>query len=121
MAETSLAHQPLLSPETRARVLRGLKLFQERGHEIEPANRPATFYVPACSSDECYEVALGDLDDHVSCGCPDFQRRRSSCKHIFCLQVWISKRNRRRSRERGPRPSRAEIAAVAARLFTLAA
>lgn len=118
---SSVAHQSRISPDVRARVLRGLKLFQERGHEIERAPRPASFYIPSCSGEERYEASLGIDDDAPSCSCPDFRRRQQACKHVYCLEIWTAHRNRQRARGRGPRSSKGEVAAVAARLDNLAA
>lgn len=116
MASISLAGPPRTSTpvteETRRRVLKGYRLYKERGDEVERAPRPAHFYVPGCSGGR-YEVTLGFGEDTPSCTCRDFERRGLPCKHIYCLEVWTAHRNRRRPATPRPRRPLPEFAAVA--------
>ncbi len=84
---TSLAH-----PSTRE--ARGIKLFKERGDEIERVY-PHVYRVPSCSGETFYTVHLAP---RVRCECPDFERRGEPCEHVFACEIAASKlRARRRS------------------------
>ncbi len=76
-------------PPTRE--LRGLKLYRERGDEIERI-LPHTYSVPSCTGEKTYAVRLAP---RVRCDCPDFERRGEPCKHIYCAEIVASKHRRR--------------------------
>ncbi len=67
-------------PETRE--LRGLRLFRERGAEME---RVAlwTWSVPSCTGTRRYTVDL----KAGSCTCPDHRRRGKACKHLYAAEM----------------------------------
>ncbi len=83
MAEKSL-------PATRE--LRGLRLYCERGEEIERIY-PHAYMVPSCSGKETYLVRL----DRQTCECADHARHPEfTCKHLFAATVAASKNKARR-------------------------
>jgi hypothetical protein len=67
-------------PETRE--LRGLKLFRERGAEMERV-APWTWRVPSCTGSRVYTVDL----KAGSCTCPDYRRRQEPCKHLYAAEI----------------------------------
>ena len=70
------------------RVSRGLTLWRDQGLEIRPmsAGGPS---VPSCSEPgRIYRVSLAG---EGRCSCPDWQRRKQSCKHVFAALIWVAK------------------------------
>ena len=67
-------------PETRE--LRGLRLFRERGPEMERV-APWTWRVPSCTGTRRYTVDL----KAGSCTCPDHLRRGEACKHLYAVEI----------------------------------
>ncbi len=55
------------------RLQRGVRLFQERGDEIERLEIH-TYAVPSCSGDETYTV----FTDMSCCTCPDHRRAKAA-------------------------------------------
>ncbi len=76
-------------PPTRE--ARGIKLYHERGGEIERI-LPHTYSVPSCSGEKAYIVRLAP---RVHCDCPDFERHGSPCKHVYSAEIAASKARRR--------------------------
>ena len=90
MATQSLADSRHTVPEeVHARVLRGLKLFEERGHEIERVWSDL-YLVPSCTGERTYRVRYGR--DQESCDCHDFEFHGENCKHIYCVAISRAKR-----------------------------
>jgi hypothetical protein len=64
-----------------------------RGYEIV-ASYPITqrnahsFLVPSQSSDKQYEVTISSQDG--SCTCPDHTYRKTQCKHIVAVKLWLA-------------------------------
>jgi len=73
----SVAHPP-------TREARGIKLFKERGHEIERVY-PHVYRVPSCSGETSYTVHLSPRE---RCDCPD---TAPVCKHIYAAAIRASK------------------------------
>ncbi len=88
------------SPE-QARALRGLRLFEERGHEIVRISRHV-YEVPGSGS-EPYTVDY-DLE---TCTCPDFSRRQAVCKHLYAVGIARASRRGGSSASVGETPQRA--------------
>jgi hypothetical protein len=104
-------------PSTRA--LRGLALFRDRGAEIEPLGK-GVYRVPGCSGG-VYEVNLKVFaDEPETCNCPDYQRHKQPCKHVYATTIHRSKARaaaRRVQVERtAARASRGNLAGLAASL-----
>ncbi len=68
-------------PPPATRELRGLALYRERGHEIEHTGH-GVYSVPGCSGGS-YRVDLAAFGGEESCNCPDYQRHKQPCKHVF--------------------------------------
>ncbi len=86
MAVESVArsgHSSTVPVETKNRAIRGVRLANERGHEVR-ALGGQRYAVPGCSGGE-YVVQLDLTGEFVSCTCPDHQRRGTICKHGYCL------------------------------------
>ncbi len=72
-----------------------LEAREMRGHEII-ANQKITqldthtFLVPSQSSNNSYHVQL--LDGECTCNCPDHQYRKVKCKHIFAVEISITRK-----------------------------
>jgi hypothetical protein len=82
-------------PSTRLQ--RGIRLYQERGHEITRTTG-GTFRVPSCSGEASYHVYLGEI---TTCSCPDSRRAKEVgeyCKHIHAAAVFAAKRRAARRR-----------------------
>ncbi len=75
----------------QARALRGLRLYEERGHEIE-AIAPDVYRVPSQDGRRSYRVVYGELE---ACECPDHQCRGVACVHLYAVGVSRAKRRRR--------------------------
>ncbi len=81
-------------PSTRLQ--RGVRLFRERGHQIERLEIH-TYAVPSCSGDETYTV----YTDMGCCTCPDHRRAKAAgeaCKHRVAVEVFTAKRRAARRR-----------------------
>ncbi len=83
-------------PSTR--ISRGVRLFRERGHEIERI-AAHTYRVPSCTGEGHY-TAYTDLR---ACTCPDHIRAKASgngerCKHVVAAEIVLAKRRARRRR-----------------------
>ncbi len=81
-------------PSTRLQ--RGIRLFNERGHEITRLEIH-TYAVPSCSGDGTYTV----FTDLRCCTCPDHRRAKASgerCKHYHAVEVFTAKRRAARRR-----------------------
>ncbi len=79
------------------RLKRGVRLFNERGHEIARTTG-GTYRVPSCSGEASYHVYLGEV---TTCSCPDSRRAREAgeyCKHVVAASVFAAKRRARRRR-----------------------
>ncbi len=88
MAETTI-------PKT-TRLQRGIRLFAERGSEIERLEIH-TYAVPSCSGDETYTV----YTDMGCCTCPDHRAAKKAgeaCKHRVAVEVFTAKRRAARRR-----------------------
>ncbi len=88
MAETTI-------PKT-TRLQRGIRLFNERGAEIERLEIH-TYAVPSCSGDETYTV----YTDLSCCTCPDHRRAKEAgelCKHRVAVEIFTAKRRAARRR-----------------------
>ena len=82
MAETTI-------PKT-TRLQRGVRLFHQRGHEIERI-AAHTYRVPSCTGEGCY-TAYTDLR---CCTCPDHMRAKAAgerCKHVAAADIVLAKR-----------------------------
>ena len=77
------------SPESDARMTRGLLIFEKVGKKIAE-NPDGSFSVPSQSNPELtYEVRL--LGTKYVCTCPDFEQREIEfCKHIHAVKFWIA-------------------------------
>jgi hypothetical protein len=85
MATTSIrTTTPEVTPNARAE--RALRLFEERGHEIEHVVGD-DYLVPSCSGRGAYRVRYGGLEE--SCSCKDFEFGGGrACKRRICAGVW---------------------------------
>ncbi len=83
-------------PAKTTRLQRGVRLFLERGAEIERLEIH-TYAVPSCSGDETYTV----FTDMGCCTCPDHRRAKASgerCKHVVAAEIVLAKRRAARRR-----------------------
>ena len=86
MDTRSLAH-PAPGPTTRA--ARALRLYEERGHEIERLAEDL-YRVPSCTGHSVYTVRYGDVE---ACECPDFLYGGGrSCKHLLAVGIAHAKK-----------------------------
>jgi hypothetical protein len=104
-------------PPTRA--LRGLALFRDHGDEIKHIGH-GRYEVPGCSGGS-YRVDLAVFtDEPETCSCPDYQRHKQTCKHVYAATIHRSKaraKARRVQAERTKaRAARASLAPLAAAL-----
>ncbi len=79
------------------RLQRGVRLFHERGHEIE-RTPGGTYRVPSCSGEASYVVYLGEV---TCCSCPDHRRAREAgefCKHVHAAHIFSAKARAARRR-----------------------
>jgi len=80
------------------RELRGLALYRERGAEIEPLGK-GRYEVPGCSGGT-YTVDLGVFGGgEETCNCPDYQRHKQPCKHVYTATVARAKSRAKARRE----------------------
>ncbi len=83
-------------PAKTTRLSRGVRLFRERGHEIERI-AAHTYRVPSCTGEGFY-TAYTDLR---ACTCPDHIRAKASgerCKHVVAAEIVLTKRRAARRR-----------------------
>ncbi|MDQ3302173.1 MAG: SWIM zinc finger domain-containing protein [Actinomycetota bacterium] len=103
-------------PPTRD--LRGLKLFRDHGGEIIHEGH-GVYTVPGCSGG-VHEVDLAVFGGEESCSCPDYQRHKEPCKHLYAATIYRSKARTRAREEQAARTkaraSRASLAPLAAAL-----
>lgn len=117
MTKSSLAQPARTVPESiRSRVLRGIKLHQERADEIEPQGK-GVYRIPGGSG--FYRVNLAIFEGDESCSCPDFRRHHLTCKHIACATLHRSKV--RAAGRRVSRVHRHSLEAIEANLARLSA
>jgi hypothetical protein len=103
-------------PATRE--LRGLALYRERGDEIKHIGH-GVYRVDGCSGGT-YRVDLAVFtDEPETCSCPDYQRHKRPCKHVYAATVARAKARMRartvqaeRTRARASRASLAPLAAA---------
>jgi hypothetical protein len=111
--------QPAPPPPATTRELRGLDLYRSRGAEIEHIGH-GVYRVPACGGG-VYEVNLKVFaDEPESCNCPDYQRHKQTCKHVYAATVARAKARMRartvQAERTKARASRASLAPLAAAL-----
>lgn len=85
------------APQSTTRLQRGIRLFNERGHEIEHI-AAHTYRVPSCTGTGFY-VAYTDLR---ACLCPDHVRAKAAgerCKHVIAAEIVLAKRRAARRRQ----------------------
>ncbi|MDP9457513.1 MAG: hypothetical protein M3Q60_17445 [Actinomycetota bacterium] len=83
-------------PKSTTRLQRGVRLYRERGHEIERLEIH-TYAVPSCSGDETYTV----YTDLRCCTCPDHRRAKAAgerCTHFHAAGIYAAKRRAARRR-----------------------
>ncbi len=76
--------ESIAPPSTRE--LRGLKLYQEHGHESTHEGH-GRYLVPGCSGGS-YKVNLAIAGGTESCNCPD---RAPVCKHLIAATIFRAK------------------------------
>ena len=53
-----------------------------------------TYNINSLTSSSIYEI--NNLENRLVCSCPDFQYSEVElCKHIACLQIWLTKSRRK--------------------------
>ena len=83
-----MAQNTTIPPKT-TRLQRGVRLFHERGSEIERATAN-TYSVPSCTGEGSYLVYL----DLRACTCPDHRRAKEAgerCKHFHAAGIYAAK------------------------------
>ena len=71
-----------------ARASRALRLYRERGAEIERTG-PWTYLVPSCTGTGSWAVNYR----RETCDCPDALRNpETSCKHVYAVGIHRAKR-----------------------------
>ena len=106
----------LAQPATRE--LRGLALYRDHHDEIIHEGH-GSYRVPGCGGGT-YTVDLAVFtDEPETCSCPDYQRHKQTCKHVYAATVARAKARMRartvqaeRTRERASRASLAPLAAA---------
>ncbi len=84
-------------PNRTTRLQRGIRLFLERGAEIERTTAN-TYRVPSCTGEGSYLVYL----DLRACLCPDHARAKASgerCKHFHAAGIAAAKLRAARRRQ----------------------
>ncbi len=76
--------------QTKNRAIRGVRLYEEHGNEIE-ALGGGRYSVPSCSGEDRYTVATDGEGEFVSCECEDHQYRGRVCKHFYALATLKAK------------------------------
>ena len=85
MAEVRIAQS---APEpTTTRTARALRLYEERGREIERIGEDL-YLVPSQDGERAYPVLYGESE---SCLCPDHQYRGVSCVHLLATGIYCAK------------------------------
>ncbi len=96
---STLKDSALAPTPTKNRAIRGVRLYEERGHEIE-ALGGHRYSVPSCDGSKRYTVTTDIAGEFVSCECPDAMHQPGRpCKHFYALATLKAKR-------RAARPSR---------------
>ncbi len=93
-------------PAKTTRLQRGVRLFLERGAEIERTTAN-TYRVPSCSGEGSYLVYL----DFRCCTCPDHRAAKAAgerCKHFHAAGIAAAKLRTARQRVAGLAPGRRE-------------
>jgi len=73
-------------PAPSTRELRGLKLYREHADEVIHEGH-GVYMVPGCSGGT-YTVDLAVFtDEPETCSCPDYQRHKRPCKHVYAATV----------------------------------
>ena len=86
MAEVRIAQS---APEpTTTRTARALRLYEERGREIERIGEDL-YLVPSQDGERAYPVLYGEREE---CLCPDHQYRGATCVHILATGIYCAKR-----------------------------
>jgi hypothetical protein len=86
---TTVAHPaPPTTTNLNARAERALRLFEERGHEIERI-APDVYRVPSQHLRCTYTVEYGVREN---CSCPDHEYRGVNCVHILTVGISVAKR-----------------------------
>ncbi len=78
------------------RLQRGIRLFNERGAEIERIGIN-TYRAPSCTGEDSYLV----FTDMGCCTCPDHRRAKAAgeaCKHRVAIEIFTAKRRATRRR-----------------------
>ncbi len=113
-----MTNRSVPAPPT-TRELRGLALYRERADEIEHIGH-GVYMVPGCSGGT-YTVDLAVFtDEPETCSCPDYQRHKQPCKHVYAATVARAKARMRartvQAARTKARASRASLAPLAAAL-----
>jgi hypothetical protein len=74
------------SANTRAE--RALRLFEERGREIERV-ADDTYLVPSCTGEGVYRVRYGEQE---RCQSADFEFHGGPCKHLMAVGLSVARR-----------------------------
>lgn len=85
-------------PHKTTRLQRGIRLFNERGHEITRTTG-GTYRVPSCTGEGTYHVYLGEV---TTCSCADSRHARVAgefCKHVHAAYILQAKRRAARRRQ----------------------
>jgi hypothetical protein len=101
-------------PPTRE--LRGLALHRDHGAEIEHTGH-GVYTVPG-GGGGTYRVDLAVFGGEESCSCPDYQRHKQPCEHIYATSLYRAKA---RAAARRAQAERTAARASAANLAPLAA
>ncbi len=77
----------------RSRIIRLMNTREERALEIADkyriVNDGQKWFVPSQSSKQKYTVRI--VGERADCNCPDFELRRSVCKHVLAVQLVIQR------------------------------
>jgi len=107
----------LAQPATRE--LRGLALYRDHHDEIIHEGH-GSYRVPGCGGGT-YTVDLAVFtDEPETCSCPDYQRHKQTCKHVYAATVARAKSRAKARREQhqraASRASRGSVASLVAAL-----
>jgi len=111
--------QPVPTTRKETRADRGLALYREHGAEIIHEGH-GVYTVPGCSGGT-YTVDLAVFtNEPETCNCPDYQRHKQTCKHVYAATVARAKARMRartvQAERTKARASRASLAPLAAAL-----
>lgn len=82
----------------RTREQRALRLFEQRGEQIEQAGE-GIYWVPSWDGERTYTVRYPvDEGEQESCTCNDNTYRGVHCMHIYCCAIHVCKKRARRRR-----------------------